>query len=539
MSATTAYQPSPVTPNNALIAAPSSSNNTSPLIPSLNTAAAHSVYPMVSQSGAPGNSSGNFATGNNGSSQPSQGSSLPPMVVTEPGIAATTFYGAPAARPYPTQTAMYPQPQAHAYHHQSNQGQHQSQYTVQTNNGPHQAYNDSQYASPTYTSSTAGYPQPTTPVHPSYAAGYGHGRSDSMGSWHAPSETYDYVRHTSISSSAEGGRASGKGEPFLMADEEELPRPAPSYAALIGEALLLADPPHQLYVSEISDSIKARYPFYRQFPSKIYNGVRHQTSMCKAFVKIPRPFGDQSGGARKWAIRAGCQTWFRDGDYHPPISPPSTTHNKNRGGKKRSTGNSKQLAIGHDALSPNLSSVNGPSDGPPWDPVRHPLPWLARFRASRLGPQQQVQEQQLIPRAQPAPPQTNYGLIPSQYAQQPSAYAMTPTYTHQQQYYGGGSGDWGAYQHSAAHYYASPSEHGGNWRPPSSNFNINEAPFPRSRPAMLNSDEATREDAHPHSRGHLSPHPEGEYQFNDGQYPKRETSTPLSSPPPGADTSDA
>lgn len=48
-------------------------------------------------------------------------------------------------------------------------------------------------------------------------------------------------------------------EPILAPGEVPAPRPPMSYAALIGEALLTAPPPHQLYVSEISDSIKRRY----------------------------------------------------------------------------------------------------------------------------------------------------------------------------------------------------------------------------------------------------------------------------------------
>jgi hypothetical protein len=48
-------------------------------------------------------------------------------------------------------------------------------------------------------------------------------------------------------------------EPILAPGEVPAPRPPVSYAALIGEALLLAPPPHQLYVSEISESIKRRY----------------------------------------------------------------------------------------------------------------------------------------------------------------------------------------------------------------------------------------------------------------------------------------
>ncbi|GMK57110.1 hypothetical protein CspeluHIS016_0309500 [Cutaneotrichosporon spelunceum] len=486
---------------------------------------------MATETTAPANTSGGFATGSDGTSQ---GSAVPPMAVADPTLASSGYYGAPV-RPYTSQAAPYLQSHAQAYHHAAGQGQYQPQYAEGTNqsaNNQHQAYQDSQYASPTIS-----YHQPTSNVHSSYPTNYGHTRSDSIGSWHATSDSYDYGRHTSTSSGDGVGRASGKGEPFLLPNEDELPRPAPSYAALIGEALLLAEPPHQLYVSEISESIKARYPFYRQFPSKIYNGVRHQTSMCKAFVKIPRPFGDQSGGARKWAIRSGCQTWFRDGDYHPPVSPPSAIHNKHKGGKKRSTGNSKQLALGQDPMSPNLSSTNGPSDGPPWDPVRSPLPWLQRFRASRLGPQQ-LQDPQFVPRAQAGPAPGGYGLIPTQYVQ-PTAYGMAPAYTHQQ-YYGASSGDWSAYsQHPAAHYYPSAPEHGGNWRPATTNLAFNEAPFPRHRSAILNLDDSAHDAVRPHSRGLPSPGPQGEYQLNEGDYSKRETSTPLSSPPPGPESTES
>ncbi|WVQ63723.1 uncharacterized protein L199_001876 [Kwoniella botswanensis] len=174
-------------------------------------------------------------------------------------------------------------------------------------------------------------------------------------------------------------------EPILAPGELPAPRPPMSYAALIGEALLLAPPPHQLYVSEISDSIKKRYPYYRQNPTKIYNGVRHQTSMCKAFVKLPRPFGDQSGGARKWAIRAGCETWFAGGGYHPPSSTPPSTKPPKVGGKAKSTARAKHLIIGTSAEDKKArgmfgggypdsgSSGEGPSSGPAYDGSSRPL----------------------------------------------------------------------------------------------------------------------------------------------------------------------
>ena len=48
-------------------------------------------------------------------------------------------------------------------------------------------------------------------------------------------------------------------EPILAPGELPAPRPQLSYAALIGEALMMSAAPHQLYVSEIADSVKKRY----------------------------------------------------------------------------------------------------------------------------------------------------------------------------------------------------------------------------------------------------------------------------------------
>lgn len=106
--------------------------------------------------------------------------------------------------------------------------------------------------------------------------------------------------------------------------------------------------------------------------------------MCKAFVKLPRPFGDQSGGARKWAIRAGCETYFQGGGYHPPGSNAAANMKKAgsppANGKAKQTARSKQLAIGTSSShSPKISANKiktdpyipslggGPSVGPAYD----------------------------------------------------------------------------------------------------------------------------------------------------------------------------
>lgn len=281
--------------------------------------------------------------------------------------------------------------------------------------------------------------------------------------------------------------------------------------------------------------------------------------MCKAFVKLPRPFGDQSGGARKWAIRDGCQTWFRDGNYHAPVTAPSHGNhtNKAKGGKSRSTGRSKHLAIGTggdskygaDPMSPSLmNNAAGPSSGAPWDPARSPLPWLQRFQQGHKlqqahhmqQAQQHVDEQALIPRLPPQPIEAgpvHHGLVPSQYGQPQGGYNMAYAHAYR---YGGGPGWGGAYHQDPGSHYPSPPEYGGSgsWRPPISNFGFNGAPFERPHRGLVSSDD----DEHSNSRSHSqsSPGPERSYQFGEGDdYPKRETSTPLSSPPPGPDSGDA
>lgn len=118
-------------------------------------------------------------------------------------------------------------------------------------------------------------------------------------------------------------------EPILAPGEVPAPRPPISYAALIGEALLLAPPPHQLYVSEISDSIKSRYVceclsfsshthrlFYRitltiRLPTEPYQGVQwcstsdiHVQSIRQASSSLWRPV--------RWCSKMGYPSRLRN-----------------------------------------------------------------------------------------------------------------------------------------------------------------------------------------------------------------------------------
>nr|XP_019010040.1 uncharacterized protein I206_05602 [Kwoniella pini CBS 10737]OCF48821.1 hypothetical protein I206_05602 [Kwoniella pini CBS 10737] len=260
--------------------------------------------------------------------------------------------------------ATHPHPYPHPQH------QHQSYYNHTTH--PQETHSQSQYPYDGYPSLTPSSWQ------------------QSMSTTYQPQQQSPYhwgMHHMAIPQKQD--------EPILAPGELPAPRPPMSYAALIGEALLLAPPPHQLYVSEISDSIKKRYPYYRQNPTKIYNGVRHQTSMCKAFVKLPRPFGDQSGGARKWAIRAGCETWFAGGGYHPPSSTPPSNKTPKIGGKAKATARSKHLIIGtsedkksralYNGIYPDSnSSGEGPSSGPAYDGSSRPMIPYSQYNSSGM-----------------------------------------------------------------------------------------------------------------------------------------------------------
>ena len=147
--------------------------------------------------------------------------------------------------------------------------------------------------------------------------------------------------------------------------------------------------------------------------------------MCKAFVKLPRPFGDQSGGARKWAIRAGCETWFSNGGYHPPGSnaSPTLSNSRIKGGKAKATARAKQLAIGTGSPGEKRAQIPfddgpwsaGPSNGPAYDGTnRHMVPYPQQPPHPTQGYPNQHQHQQHHPnQSSHLPPGYHYVPVPS------------------------------------------------------------------------------------------------------------------------------
>lgn len=195
--------------------------------------------------------------------------------------------------------------------------------------------------------------------------------------------------------------------------------------------------------------------------------------MCRAFVKLPRPWGDQSGGARKWAIRDGCQTWFRAGGFHPD-GPPGRKGQKPRssGGKRRTTSRNKDYAVGS-SISPDyddsfvddmgeFANDLGPSTGQPWDPYKNPMPaeYYPTYSEAREHAREQQQQQQQQQQQAPADskPRMMLGIVQQQTVSRPQYspqqhQVQTPQTSHMQSHHF--VNQYGSYPYSAPVYNSS------------------------------------------------------------------------------------
>lgn len=90
-------------------------------------------------------------------------------------------------------------------------------------------------------------------------------------------------------------------------DEEDAPppgtvltKPPQSYACLIGEAIS-SSPEGRLTLSAIYQYLMNKYPFFRYSKNGWQNSIRHNLSLSKAFLKVPRQL-EEPGKGMFWAI---------------------------------------------------------------------------------------------------------------------------------------------------------------------------------------------------------------------------------------------
>ncbi|KEP51390.1 fork head domain protein [Rhizoctonia solani 123E] len=95
-------------------------------------------------------------------------------------------------------------------------------------------------------------------------------------------------------------------------------KPAASYAALIGQAIMSAipgpDAKKKLTLAQIYAWISAAWPFYKPGEAGWMNSIRHNLSLNDCFVKIKRD-GREKGKGSFWGIRQGDEDMFANGGF--------------------------------------------------------------------------------------------------------------------------------------------------------------------------------------------------------------------------------
>ncbi|KAF9955197.1 Pre-rRNA-processing protein fhl1 [Mortierella alpina] len=90
-------------------------------------------------------------------------------------------------------------------------------------------------------------------------------------------------------------------------------KPPFSYASLIAQAIN-STPSRKLTLNGIYNHITQHYPYYQLAQNGWQNSIRHNLSLNKAFVKVPRSDSEPGKGAF-WTIDQSCESQFANGVY--------------------------------------------------------------------------------------------------------------------------------------------------------------------------------------------------------------------------------
>ncbi|GAN09161.1 hypothetical protein MAM1_0247c08683 [Mucor ambiguus] len=100
-------------------------------------------------------------------------------------------------------------------------------------------------------------------------------------------------------------------------------KPPYSYASLIAQAIT-SDKNKKMTLHGIYTFITTNYPYYQMTSNGWQNSIRHNLSLNKAFIKVPRKDSEPGKGAF-WTIDAAAETQFRQGIYKKPKRSNSTS----------------------------------------------------------------------------------------------------------------------------------------------------------------------------------------------------------------------
>ncbi|KAF9934783.1 Forkhead box protein J2 [Linnemannia zychae] len=113
-------------------------------------------------------------------------------------------------------------------------------------------------------------------------------------------------KSASSSKKVTGGSITGIGAGGDSNAPSKLPKPTQSYSYLITTAIL-ESPNSQLTLNEIYEWVMLHYPWYRTAINGWKNSIRHNLSLNKAFMRVPRPPSEPGKGSY----------WKLDPNYQP------------------------------------------------------------------------------------------------------------------------------------------------------------------------------------------------------------------------------